>query len=161
MNNFTHTQGIIIFPGGSLVKTLPTNAGDADSTSGSERCLGRGKNNPLHCSCLENSMDRGAWWATVHGVAGSWTTQTHTHRAHKPSLSFNTCYFTETLGWHKASKKRNSSPGDRLWPYILFRTCQKSFLLLLISNKWIPQVWEREAQLNHETQGTTSIWHFL
>ena len=84
---------------------------------------------------------------------------THTH-THKRSLSFNTRYFTETLGWHKTSKKRNFSPGDRLWPYILFRTRHKSFPLLLISNKWIPRVWEREAQLNHETQGTTSILTF-
>ena len=87
-------------------------------------------------------------------------THTHTH-TNKPSLSFNTCYFTETLGWHKTSQKRNFSPGDRLGLYILFRRGQKSFLLLLISNKWIPRVWEREAQLNHEKQGTTSIWHFL
>ena len=32
-----------------------------------------GDGNPLQCSCLENSMDRGAWWATVHGLAKSWT----------------------------------------------------------------------------------------
>ena len=54
-----------------MVKTLLTNAGDADSTSGSEGSLRRGKNNPLQYSCLENSMDKGALWATIHGVAGS------------------------------------------------------------------------------------------
>ena len=37
------------------------------------RSPGGGHGNPLQCSCLENPMDRGAWWATVHGVANSWT----------------------------------------------------------------------------------------
>ena len=36
-------------------------------------CIGEGNGNPLQCSCLENSRDRGAWWAAVHGVAQSWT----------------------------------------------------------------------------------------
>jgi len=35
--------------------------------------MGEGNGNPLQCSCLENPRDRGAWWATVHGVAQSWT----------------------------------------------------------------------------------------
>ena len=43
------------------------------STPGSGRSPGEGNGNPLQYSCLENSMDRGAWWATVHGVAKSWT----------------------------------------------------------------------------------------
>ena len=46
-------------------------AGDADSNPGSERSSGEGNSNPLHYSCLENSMDRGAWETTVHGVAKS------------------------------------------------------------------------------------------
>ena len=36
-------------------------------------CIGGGNGNPLQCSCLENPMDRGAWWAAVYGVAQSWT----------------------------------------------------------------------------------------
>ena len=56
-----------------MVKTLPTKAGDEDSISGSRRPPGEGNDNPLQYSCLENSMNRGAWWATVHGVAKSWT----------------------------------------------------------------------------------------
>ena len=49
------------------------NAGDSSSIPGSERSPGEGNGNPLHYSCLENPMDRGAWWAIVHGVVKSWT----------------------------------------------------------------------------------------
>ena len=56
-----------------IIKNAPANAGDQDSVPGSGRCPGEGNGNPLQYSCLENSMDRGAWWATVHGIAESWT----------------------------------------------------------------------------------------
>ena len=64
------------FPGGSEVKNQPANAGyagDPGSTPGLGRSLGEGNGNPLQYSCLENPMDRRAWWATVHGVAKSQT----------------------------------------------------------------------------------------
>ena len=48
-----------------------SNAGDLGSIPGSGRSLGEGNGNPLQYSCLENPMDGGAWWATVHGVAKS------------------------------------------------------------------------------------------
>ena len=54
-----------------LVKNLPANAGDvrdAGSIPGMKRSSGGGHGNPLQYSCLENPMDRGAWWATVHCV---------------------------------------------------------------------------------------------
>ena len=51
-----------------MVDNLPASAGDAGSMPGSGRFPGGGKGNPLHYSCLENPMDRGAWWATVHRV---------------------------------------------------------------------------------------------
>ena len=53
---------------GSVIKNLPANAGDEGSIPGSGRSLEEGNGNPLEYSCLENFMDRGAWWATVHGV---------------------------------------------------------------------------------------------
>ena len=53
------------FPGGALVKNPPASAGDMDSTPGSGRPSGKGNGNPLQYSCLENSMDRGSWWAIV------------------------------------------------------------------------------------------------
>ena len=61
------------FPGDSLVKNLPANAGEESSITGSGRFPGEGNGYPLHYSCLEKSVDRGAWWVTVHGLAKSWT----------------------------------------------------------------------------------------
>ena len=55
------------FPGGSEVKASACNAGDLGSIPGLGRFPGEGNGNPLLYSCLENPMDRGAWWATVHG----------------------------------------------------------------------------------------------
>ena len=59
-----------------VVKNLPANAGDVrdlSSIPGSGRSPGEGHGNPLWYSCLENNMDRGAWWAIVHSVAKSQT----------------------------------------------------------------------------------------
>ena len=61
------------FPGGSVVKNLPVNAGDVGLIPGWGKSPGEGNGNPLQYSSLGNSMDRGAWQATVHGVAKSWT----------------------------------------------------------------------------------------
>ena len=64
------------FPGSSVVKNLLANAGatgDLGSIPGLERSPGGGNGNPLQYSCLEKPMDRGAWQATVHGVAKSQT----------------------------------------------------------------------------------------
>ena len=57
------------FPGGSVVKSLPANAGDTSSISGLGRSPGEENGNPFQYSCLGAPMDRGAWQATVHGVA--------------------------------------------------------------------------------------------
>ena len=63
------------FPGGSDSKESAYNAGDLGSIPGWGRWPGEGNGNPLQYSCLENSTDRGAWWATVHGVAELDTTE--------------------------------------------------------------------------------------
>ena len=55
--------------GGSVIKNPPANAGDTGSVPGSGRSPGEGNGNLLQYSCLENSMDRGTWQATVHGIA--------------------------------------------------------------------------------------------
>ena len=75
------------FPGGTVVKNPPANAGDAKDAGlipGSERSPGGGHGNPRQCSCLENLMHRGA---TVHEAAKSWTqlsTHAHTNTPHTP-----------------------------------------------------------------------------
>ena len=61
------------FPGGSDGKEFACNAGDPGLIPGLGRHPGDGNGNPLQYSCLENSMDRGALWATVHGAAKSQT----------------------------------------------------------------------------------------
>ena len=59
------------FPGGSVGKNPPANAGNAGLIPESETSLGGGHGNPFQYSCLENPMDRGAWQAAVHRVAKS------------------------------------------------------------------------------------------
>ena len=54
-----------------MVKNPPANAGDAGSIPRSGRPPGEGNDNPFQYSCLENSMHRASWWATVHGVANN------------------------------------------------------------------------------------------
>ena len=59
--------------GGSDGKESACSEGDLGSIPGLGRSPGEGNGNPLQCSCLENSMDRGVWWAIVHGVTKSQT----------------------------------------------------------------------------------------
>ena len=61
------------FPGGSNGEEFACNAGDLGSIPGSGRYPGKGNGNPLQYSCLDNSMDRGAWQATVSGAAKNQT----------------------------------------------------------------------------------------
>ena len=77
------------FPGSSDGEASAYNAGDPGSIPGSGRSPGEGNGNPLQYSCLENPMDRGAWWATVHGVAKSWTWLSH----------FTSLHFMVTQHW--------------------------------------------------------------
>ena len=61
------------FSGGTMVKNSAADAGDAGLILGLGRCPGEGNVNLLQYSCLENSMDRGAWQSVIHGVAKSQT----------------------------------------------------------------------------------------
>ena len=83
---------ILGFPGGSEVKASACNAGDLGSIPGLGRSPGEGNGNPLQSSCLENPMDKGAWWATVHGVAKS-----RTWLSDFTSLHFSTFYLKELV----------------------------------------------------------------
>ena len=66
-----------------MVRNLPANSGDVVSIPGLRRSPGEGNGYPLHYSCLESPLDRGAWWATIHGVAKS---QDTTGQVTLPSL---------------------------------------------------------------------------
>ena len=73
----------IVYPGGTVVKNPPANAGDAGSIPGSGRSFGGGNGSPLQCSYLDNPMDRGSWQAVVRRFAKGWTWLSdwaHTHR---------------------------------------------------------------------------------
>ena len=81
------------FPDGSVVKNPSFNAGDSRDTGsilGSGPSPGVGNGNPLQCSCLENSLDRGSWQATVYWVIKRWAPLS-THRIQ--DSSYATCYF--------------------------------------------------------------------
>ena len=74
--NFNTGRGLKVSQVVLVVKKIPANAGDVGDwglISGWGRSLGGGHGNPLQYFCLENPMDRGAWWATVHRVAKSQT----------------------------------------------------------------------------------------
>ena len=89
------------FPGGSVVKNPPANAGDPSSMCGLGRSPGERNGNPPHYSCLENPMDRVLWWITVHGVTKSQT-----------QLSYQTTTITAWcgFGFHLSSTKHFADP---------------------------------------------------
>ena len=100
------------FPGGSVVKNLPANAGDARdvcSIPGWGRFPGEGNGTPLQYSCLENSMNRGAWRATVHGVTKSQT-------------GLNTQHYME-----KVSSWELWDPDWRLWNWSVWSKTEGHF----------------------------------
>ena len=84
---------VIIFPGGSGGKESACNAGDPGSVPGLGKSSREGNDNLLQYSCQENSRDRGAWWATVHGVTKSQTRPSDWHFLMVCSL-FILAYFT-------------------------------------------------------------------
>ena len=72
------------FPGGTDGKESACNVGDLGLIPGLGRSPGEENGNPLQYTCLENSMDKGAWQSTAHGVTKSWTRLSafHTHTQH-------------------------------------------------------------------------------
>ena len=85
---------LLPFPDGSSSKKSACNAGDPCSIPGLGRSPGEGNGYPLQYSSLENSMDRGAWKAIVHGVSKSWSWATNTFHFLKGSLPYpEVCWF--------------------------------------------------------------------
>ena len=95
------------FPGGSVVKNSPANAGaarDRSSIPGSGRSFGVGNGNPTQYSCLENSMDRGTWWAPMHGVSKRQTRLSNWAHTQKTGYTlilqiFSGHYFIDHYPW--------------------------------------------------------------
>ena len=84
-SEFGYKYTYIGFPGGTVVKNLLANKGDTGLISMSGKSPGEGNGNPLQYSCLENPMDRGAWWAIVHEI-------TKIHIMHAHSLCYTLLY---------------------------------------------------------------------
>ena len=95
-----------------MVKNLPAIAGDLGSIPGLGRCPGEGHGNPFQYSCLENSMDRGSWWATVPEVAelDKITINTYTRQRGGGEELLG---FLESNGPSKIRKKFNSIPYEK------------------------------------------------
>ena len=113
------------FPHSSVSKESACNAGDLDLIPGSGRSPGEGNGNPLQYSCLENSMDRGAWQATVHGVAKSQTrlsNQTQEQPDERDALSKERgrgMRLPDPLQGHHSPSVFTSSPTQKLPAFFL------------------------------------------
>ena len=147
-----------------VVKNLPAKAGnvkDEGSIPRSGRSPGGGHSNPLQCSCLENSMDRGAWWATAHRVAKNQTRQkelnTHTH-----TLQVAQCSATqeEAVSWE--GRDQRGIPGRGLtiglpkaWSTSCWHSVVKFSWCSLSSRRglivWMPP-------LSHQSSHTWMSW---
>ena len=80
------------FPGGSVGKESTCNAGDMGLIPGSGRFPGAGNDNPLQYYCLGNPMDRGAWWATIHGVIKESDTTQQLNNNNNNSVELSTSF---------------------------------------------------------------------
>ena len=104
---------------------------DVGSVPGSGRSPGGGNRNPVQCSCLENSMCRGAWQATDHEIAKSWTwlsTHTHTHTEH-------THTHTHTHTHSHTDRHTTQAPDSQAFK----SSCLSPLSLCLV--KWMPSQW--------------------
>ena len=95
-------------------KESPANAGGAGLISGSGRPPGGGNGNPVQYSCLESPMDRGAWWATVHGVTESDTTYRLANNIQNMWLLFLLIYFIYFLAMPSGMQDLSSLTRDRI-----------------------------------------------
>ena len=102
------------FPGGSDSKKSAWNAGDRGSIPGLGRPPGEGNGNPLQYSCLENSMDRGAWWTTVYGVAKirTWLTERIARKTIQAQFGYHMSLPQNFSFQNPLDVKK---PGKKLW----------------------------------------------
>ena len=114
----------VSFPGGSAVKSPPANAGQTRHTgwnTASERSPGGGNGNPLQISCLEDPMDREAWWATIHGSQSRTQLSTAQHSRWVPHLRIQ-----QTMDWWRGEPAaRTWGSADTPWgPGTNYHRCQ-------------------------------------
>ena len=127
------------FPGGSVVKNLPANAGDirdSGSVPGSGKSPGEGHGSPFQCPCLENPMKRGTWRSAVHRVAKSWT-QMKQLSMHACMLNMQVCPWSTK--WSRAKANRilpRDCTGHSKHP---FSTTQERTLYLDITKWSVPK----------------------
>ena len=138
------------FPGDSVVKNLPANAGD----TGDEglipemgRSPGEGNGNLLWYSCLEKPMDRGTWWATVHGVAecGTWLMGWACMQSHIKDWSSNSTANDAVLARDLFDIKLHPSVATK--PFIrasLSASCLKLSVWTLLTFFFFPKLWITE-----------------
>ena len=107
------------FPGGSVVKNLPYNAGDGSLSPRLGKSLGEGNGNPLQQSCLGKPMERGTWWATVHGVA----------KKLDMTQQLNNNNNNEGESGYSYERQQRDSCGDGVVPYL---DCIDVHILVLI-----------------------------
>ena len=134
-----------------MVKASACNARDLGSIPGSGRSSGGGNGNPLQYSCLENPMGRGAWWATVHGVAKSWTrlsefsqpvTQcTVGENVRRSSPVENSTKVPQKIKNRTTIRSSNSIPG------YLSKENEKDYLLLTGQRPVVPVIPYRSSSL--------------
>ena len=107
-------------------------------------CIGEGNGNPLQCSCLENSRDGGAWWATVHGVAKSWTWLSDFTLLFKELLLFKeeVCldFNNTSQGRWFYSSKNSQSLWESGFPTVFSERRQSLSLILFLPSKWLHYV---------------------
>ena len=124
------SEPLLGFPGGSAVKNRPARAGDVSSILGLGSSPGGRNGNPLKYCCLENPMDRGAWWATVHGVRKTWgwteqkdLARTHTQYAVKD-------YVSETFHFQKTAHIKNKAANQLFQGFLCNRRAEGLFSTL-------------------------------
>ena len=121
----------LCFPGGSVVKESTWSTGDSGLIPGSGRSPGVGNGNPLRYFGLKSPMDRGAWWATVHGVTKSQTWLSEwAHLSSFPTSGW--IWITHVLGWGDPNPQ-NSDSANLGWD-----------LRICISNTWCQCCWSED-----------------
>ena len=130
------------FPNSSDSIESACNAGDPGSIPRLGRSPGEGNGYPLQYSCLENSMDRGFWRDTVHGVAKSWVAKSRTQLS---NFHFISRHFT-TLPGRKCPKWRDTRNG---WiPYVQHECSKEQILWQCLKKKYTKRCWVYIYKLN-------------